>query len=264
VEVLTKGYALHNAAARPDPALGDRLRLALGLAHEMAKEPARALEFLEGVEAGENFVRAQEALLRIHTSRGDAAKRYAALTRLVAVDPTQARLRLLGEAEKAAGRSREETTAAVWTVRDRHARPAPDFSLKNFEGNPVTLSSLRGKVVVLSFWFPACAPCRLELPLMQKVYDAYKPRGVEFLALEMTGDDGGARRFFAEKGITFQSLSGSWQSEGAAYGVDSAPTTIVVDGQGRILFRHVGFNAREGIVPLEVMLEEALSKRTTS
>jgi peroxiredoxin len=148
----------------------------------------------------------------------------------------------------------------VWGVRDRHARPAPDFTLKDLDGKPVSMSSLRGKVVVLSFWFPACGPCRQELPLMQKVYTDYRGKGVEFLALDMMADDGGARRFFTEKGIGFQSLSSSWAVEGAAYRVDSAPTTIVVDGQGRMLFRHVGFNAREGIAPLVLLLDEALSR----
>jgi peroxiredoxin/tetratricopeptide (TPR) repeat protein len=258
VDVLAKGYALYGAAPRSDAALGDQFRLALGLAHESAGDPARAAEFLETVEAGETFVRAQEALVRIHGARNDAAKRFAALTRLVGVDPTESRVKMLGEAEKAAGRTREETSAAVRAVRERHARPAPDFTLKNLDGKPVSLSSLRGKVVLLSFWFPACGPCRLELPLMQKVYEQYKGKGVEFLALDMTADDSGARQFFADKGITFQSLSGSWLAEGAAYGVDSAPTTIVVDGQGRMLFRHVGFNAREGIAPLVLLLDEAL------
>jgi peroxiredoxin/tetratricopeptide (TPR) repeat protein len=261
IDVLTKGYTLNTSAARPDAALGDQFRLALGLAYESAGDLGRAAEFMGMVESGENFVKAQEGLLRIHTTRNDAAGRYAALAGLVALEPTPTHIQMLGEAAKAAGRTPTDTSTAVWSVRDKHARPAPDFTLKDFDGKPVSLSSLRGKVVVLSFWFPACGPCRVELPLMQKLYTDYKSKGVEFLALDMMADDGGARRFFVEKGIGFQSLSSSWLAEGAAYGVDSAPTTIVVDGQGRMLFRHVGFNAREGIAPLAMLLDEALSKR---
>src|SRR5205085_173417 len=162
---------------RSDAALADRFRLALGLAYESAGDRAKAAASLESVEPGESFVAAQEALVRLYADPSDAARRYVALTRLVALEPTEARQRLLGEAETAARKSATETTAAVWAVRDAQAKPAPDFSLVALDGKTISLASLRGKVVVLNFWFPACAPCRAELPLMQKLYEQYRPKG---------------------------------------------------------------------------------------
>ena len=60
----------------------------------------------------------------------------------------------LGAAAKAAGRSPAETDAAVWAARDARAKPAADFTLTSLDGKPVSFSSLRGKVVLLNFWFP--------------------------------------------------------------------------------------------------------------
>ena len=80
------------------------------------------------------------------------------------------------------------------------------------------------------------------------------------MAIDVTADDEHARAFLKEKGITFPSLSGKWDVTGKAYGVDSTPTAIVVDQQGRLLFRHHGFNSSAGMAPVTAMLDAALSR----
>ena len=67
------------------------------------------------------------------------------------------------------------------------AEKAADFTLRDIDGNSVTLSELRGKVVILSFWATWCGPCKEEMPHLQKMYDAKKEKG--FTALSVSTDD---------------------------------------------------------------------------
>jgi len=66
---------------------------------------------------------------------------------------------------------------------------APDFRVKTLDGKEYTLSSLRGKVVVLNFWFTTCEPCRYELPGLNRLVKEYANQGVHFLALARNTED---------------------------------------------------------------------------
>lgn len=61
----------------------------------------------------------------------------------------------------------------------------PDFTLRTLEGGPVTLSSLRGQVVVLNFWATWCAPCRREMPLLDEVYERFQSQGVVIVGIDV-------------------------------------------------------------------------------
>src|SRR5262245_33246575 len=63
--------------------------------------------------------------------------------------------------------------------------PAPDFTLKDTEGNDVRLADLEGQVVVINFWATWCGPCRLEMPALQAKYDAMKEQGLTVVAVNL-------------------------------------------------------------------------------
>lgn len=118
---------------------------------------------------------------------------------------------------------------------------APDFSLPSLNGEEIRLSSLQGKVVLLSFWATWCPPCKAEMPSMQKLYEAYRDRG--FTVLAVSSDRQGRTvvvPFMEEYGLTFPALLDPSGSVGFKYGVNGIPTNLVLDKQSRIAYRGVG------------------------
>jgi len=118
--------------------------------------------------------------------------------------------------------------------------PAPDFTLKNLSGENVTLSKLQGQVVLINFWATWCAPCRAEMPELQRRYDALKDQGFTVLAVD---DDEAAQEVaaFAEAyKLTFPILLDPGESVVGLYRIYAFPTTFIVDRQGVVQKLHIG------------------------
>lgn len=147
--------ALELSATAPDPlSPPDKIRVALGRTYLRAGDAARAAETLDAVASPAHLAVAAAGAAEAHERLGNTAKVYEATVRAVAASPTPEMEARLVEVAKAAGKTEGEATAAVWATRDAVAKPAPDFTLMGLDGVPLTLSSLRGKVVLLTFWFP--------------------------------------------------------------------------------------------------------------
>ncbi|MCS6285659.1 MAG: TlpA family protein disulfide reductase [Nitrospira sp.] len=110
---------------------------------------------------------------------------------------------------------------------------APNFQLRDLDGNMVSLSQLRGKVVLLNFWATWCGPCRIEMPAMERLYRSYSRKDFEILAVS-TDPQGAAvtRPFQQEMGFTFPILHDAEYRIGLMYGARSLPMTFMVDRQG--------------------------------
>ena len=159
--------------------------------------------------------------------------------------------------EKVAKNHRREELAA-----EMLDRPAPVFSLKNLDGETVSLESLRGKVVIVDFWATWCGPCKASFPGMQTMVNQYKDDAqVAFVFVdtwERTGDVAkNAADFIHEKGYPFNVLLDLENKVVADYGVSGIPTKFVVDKTGRIRFKSVGFGgSADGLVEeLNLMIE---------
>jgi peroxiredoxin len=135
--------------------------------------------------------------------------------------------------------SRSPADAAVKSDQDR--KPAPGFSLADASGAPVNLADYRGKVVLLNFWATWCGPCQIEIPWFIEFEQKYKDR--DFAVLGVSFDDDGwksVRPYIASHKINYRIMIGTEKMSQLYGGIDSLPTTFILDRQGRIAAQHLG------------------------
>lgn len=119
---------------------------------------------------------------------------------------------------------------------------APDFEQNTLDGQPMKLSSLRGKVVLVDFWASWCGPCRRENPHVVKLYDKYKNKGFEVLGVSLDRTKDKWEKAIAKDKLTWSHVSDlkGWKNQVAKqYSVTSIPHTILLDQEGRILARNL-------------------------
>ena len=118
---------------------------------------------------------------------------------------------------------------------------APNFTLKDADGNPVHLTDYRGKVVLVNFWATWCGPCEVEIPWFVEFEQKYKNQGFAVLGLSMD-DDGwkAVRPYIASHKINYRVMIASEVVSQQFGDIDSLPTSFVLDRQGRIATNHVG------------------------
>jgi peroxiredoxin len=125
-------------------------------------------------------------------------------------------------------------------IHDQANRMAPDFTIPDVNGQPVSLSSFRGKYVLVDFWASWCGPCRMENPNVVKAYNKFKDKNFTVLGVSLDRPDGKADWLNAIKqdGLTWTHVSELkyWNSSVVAmYGIEAIPYNILVDPSGKII-----------------------------
>ena len=119
-------------------------------------------------------------------------------------------------------------------------RQAPDFRLEGLNGPPVSLSSLRGQVVVLNFWASWCAECRVEQPALDATWKRFGDSGVVVVGVDFQDQSEDAQQFLAELGISYPVVRDADSRTALAFGLRGVPETFVIDPTGQVVDRVIG------------------------
>jgi len=137
---------------------------------------------------------------------------------------------------------------------------APDFKVKDLQGKEVSLSGLKGKVVLVNFWATWCPPCKEEIPSMMKLNRTMEGKPFQMLAISI--DEGGkadVESYFKSSGNTLPAYLDSDGAISKVYGVTGVPETFVVDKSGKVQKKIVGgldWNSAEVLSYLNELMQK--------
>jgi thiol-disulfide isomerase/thioredoxin len=152
-------------------------------------------------------------------------------------------------------------------------QPAPAFTLTNFEGKEVSLASLKGKIVIVDFWATWCGPCKASFPAMQTAVSKYKDNpDVAFLFIhtwereEADVATAAAVKYIKENNYSFNVMMDLKDPVNknnkvvSSFGVSGIPTKFIIDKNGNIRFKFIGFSGGNelAVEEIDAMIEMAL------
>jgi thiol-disulfide isomerase/thioredoxin len=170
----------------------------------------------------------------------------------------------------------QDASSAAMSADEGNSTPldgkiAPGFTLPDLNGNKVSLSSYKGRPLVVDFWATWCGPCKVEIPWFEKLHDQYASQGLEIIGVsadELDKDD--AAKLFTEKRdiadfvqkmhMNYPILIDAESIENSYGGLDALPTTFFIDKNGKIVASTVGLAPRDEI---EADIRKAIGSGTS-
>lgn len=125
---------------------------------------------------------------------------------------------------------------------------APNFTLLDTDGNNVSLSDYKGKVVIINFWTTWCGPCRYEIPDLVKLYEKYN-QDLIVLGISLDYDGPAVVPQFEERigGVNYPLLYGNNNISNLYGGVTGVPTTFIIDRNMQVFKKYLGYRSPEVI-----------------
>lgn len=117
-------------------------------------------------------------------------------------------------------------------------KPAPDFTLNDPQGNPITFSKVKGKLKIVDFWASWCGPCRLNNPKVKEIYNEFKDKGLEIIGVSLDTDAKRWKEAIEKDGLPWihvSSLQGWKCPVASSYGVSMVPALFVIDSNNKII-----------------------------
>jgi len=229
-----------------------------------AKKYPEALKQLAQLKAPRNSAFAGELVVLKATTMHQNGQTQAAYNNLIAVESTspddlvRSSLTKLGAALK---KSSDEVEKDIWQAREKFITQAPPFELGLYTSDKkAALADYKGKVVLLTFWFPGCGPCRAEFPHFENVLKRFQGKNIAYLAVNVDPiQDDYVLPFLQGTGYSFVPLRGTAEWAEQTYKVYGQPTNFLIDGHGRIVFSNFQIsetNERK----LELMIASMLTR----
>ena len=125
---------------------------------------------------------------------------------------------------------------------------APNFKLKDLDGQTVSLSDLRGKPVLINFWATWCYWCSIEMPYLEQIYREWSDNGLVLLAINVGESASTVRRYIQSNNLSIPVLLDTRRVVDQKYNITGYPTTFFIDKDGIIQRKVVGaFSDKESI-----------------
>jgi thiol-disulfide isomerase/thioredoxin len=197
---------------------------------------------------------------------GQSQGAYASLLKQQARWPEDATRAALEVTGKQLNKTADQVRADLKGVLDAQASIAPPFNLQQYgSAGTVSLAKLRGKVVLLTFWFPGCGPCRAEFPHFEAVMQQFRNKDVVYLGINVLRDqDEYVLPFMAKTQYSFLPLKSTPDAEVGGketvdYKVRAEPTNFVIDPKGRIVYRDFMIDDADGESVVKHMIKSVLN-----
>jgi peroxiredoxin len=135
----------------------------------------------------------------------------------------------------------------------------PEIGLKDMAGKPVNAASLVGKVVVIDFWATWCAPCREELPVLQKLYKKYASQGLVVVGVSVDKEAANITQFLQKMPLSFPIVHDAAHAVTGKYAPPRMPSSFIVDRKGIVRYVHGGYRSDDA-AEFEKQIQALLAK----
>jgi thiol-disulfide isomerase/thioredoxin len=191
---------------------------------------------------------------------GETPSAYKNLVSFYAQTPQDDIMKALEMYGKKLGKGKKEIISDVWQIRDAAAVAATPFSLEQyFKPERAKLEDFKGKVILLTYWFPGCGPCRGEFPYFENVIKRFSKDEVVYLGINIVPEqDDYVIPFMKSSGYSFIPLKDEEDKRGNLV-APGAPTNYLIDGSGRIIFKNFRTDSDNERV-LELMISETIER----
>lgn len=163
---------------------------------------------------------------------------------------------------KQLGKDEKQIDKDVWYIRDTAAKMATPFTLKQYlEPGSLSLSDFKGKVVLLTYWFPGCGPCRGEFPHFQNVVNKFKGKDLAYVGINIVPEQNDyVVPFMKSSGYTFIPLEDvEGRDKGNLNNGGAAPVNFLIDKEGRIVYKNIRTDGSNEDI-LENMINSLLNR----
>lgn len=191
---------------------------------------------------------------------GETPVAYKSLVAYYAQNPEESIMKALVEYGKKMDKGKKEIISDIWQIRDAAAVAATPFSLEQyFKPGRASLGDFKGKVILLTYWFPGCGPCRGEFPYFENVIKKFSKDEVVYIGINIVAEqDDYVIPFMKSSGYSFIPLKDEEDKRGNLV-APGAPTNYLIDGNGRIIFKNFRTDGNNERV-LELMISETIER----